>query len=347
MQPCVHVSSHLFLPFPSYAFTALGHLTPSEEKAEVPEEEGKENPLRRLRKCLDFDEVGIPDGELSGAAEALSKEKSSVEKFLKERVAMVSEDTHSAAREADDLISQLETQPGFPEELAEEPTGNITPTVTESTPEKNEVHSPTRSVSPEAPFKPRTANPPVPAPKRRTAAKSVPKRKATPKENRDPNKGKDGKKMKQKDPKDSAASKIEKKPEEKSLPADKLEKPNSEKPDKLPRKKRSAVPQETVGTTPSGSSSKPTTKKAKRATTDSDKGAAVSPAKPTTKKAKRAKTNSDKDTDADKKEIPVPEVAPKRPTEKNPEDMDEEKDVKVYADGWTDALLKKKLHSVP
>ena len=203
---------------------------PSEEKADAPAKEDKENPsrkgqLRRLRKCLSFDEVDTVDGELSGAAEALSKEKESVEKFLNEHVAMACEDSLSAEREADRLIANLLEKPGCHEEPGEELAADITPTVAEMTPDKAPL-SPTLSLSPEAPFKPPRANRPAQAPKpRSTAAKSAPKSKPTSKENRDPNKGKDDNKKKK------ATTKTEKKLDGKNPPADELDPTNtSEKP---------------------------------------------------------------------------------------------------------------------
>lgn len=297
-----------------------------EEKADAPAKEDKENPgrkgqLRRLRKCLSFDEVDTADGELSGAAEALSKEKESVEKFLNEHVAMACEDSLSAEREADRLIAKLLEKPGCHEEPGEELAENITPTVAEMTPDKAPL-SPTWSLSPEAQFKPPRANRPVQAPKpRSTAAKSAPKSKPTSKENRDPNKGKDDNKKK-------APTKTEKKLDGKNLPADELDPTNtSEKPAaKVPGRKRGRVPTETVEKTPSGSS---VTKKGKRAKKDADKG---------------AEDDKDKDTNSDKKDTAVPEMEEEKPKEMGEEMKDE--DVKVYADGWTDLLLKKKLHSV-
>ena len=87
------------------------------------------------------------------------------------------------------------------------------------------------------------------------------------------------------------------------------------------------MPTETVEKTPSGSS---VTKKGKRAKKDADKG---------------AEDDKDKDTNSDKKDTAVPEMEEEKPKEMGEEMKDE--DVKVYADGWTDLLLKKKLHSVP
>ena len=251
----------------------------------------------------------IAGGELSGAADALSREKESVEKFLQEHVAMGYEDSLSASQEADAMMSGLE------------PTADLTPTVAECALDKAR-DSPTETLSPEAPFTP--GHEPVPKPRStaaKSAPKSAPKRRATAQENCDPN---------------LAATNTEKKPDGKALAADYLEPTDtSEKRAKVPRKKRNAMAAETVEKAPSGSSAKPATRKAKRAKKDSDKGA------------------EDDKRDNDKTDGAVPtDAAPELPTEECPEEMEEEepedkKDEKVYADGWTDEFLKKKLHSVP
>ena len=269
-----------------------------------------------MRKCLSFNEAEIPEEEISEAAEALAKEKESVEKFLAEHVDMACEDCLSASAEADELISKLET-PGCHEEPGEE----LTPTVAEMTPDKPPL-SPTLTLSPNVAFKPPKVNRPAEASQpRSTAAKSAPKKKPTSKENRDPNKGKDDKKKK-------APAEIEQKPDGKNLPADELD-PAEEPPAKVARRKRTA---ETVGETPSGSSEvkkpKGTKKKPNKCDKD-DKG------KDTTKGTKDGKgKNTTKGAKDDKgKDTANPESEKDKET---PKDTDQEKKndkVKVYING--------------